>query len=262
METKVPVQTLETPTETTGFPSEGAGQIWEQFAFRRPPSPHLACEFCKNIPPSATPTAPSAPPFRPSSPPFVTSVCFSPPSPPIDAQEVLPPVDAGLQQQHQRRRSPSPSAAPPSEALQRRRPPIPLQRRCHGPGVRHGGRGRPRGHGPGAPRPWFGTARSLLCPRTSLLCSSILVCPWFRLEVKWFKWFCFAQFFFLGCTNVFRMLSAKCSVRHVQSPYVQCKMFRTNMFSTNQPLILYGNKYVTSGRTNILSNLQSWQLIS
>ena len=155
METRVFVQTLETPTETTGFPSEGAGQIWEQFAFRRPPSPHLACEFCKNIPPSATPTAPSAPPFRPSSPPFVTSVCFSPPSPPIDAQEVLPPppVDAGLQQQHQRRRSPSPSAAPPSEALQRRRPPIPLQRRCHGPGVRHGGRGRPRGHGPGAPRP-------------------------------------------------------------------------------------------------------------
>ena len=261
METRVFVQTLETPTETTGFPSEGAGQIWEQFAFRRPPSPHLACEFCKNIPPSATPTAPSAPPFRPSSPPFVTSVWFSPPSPPSMPRRSPPSMPAyssntsaaGLHL-HQRRRPPKPYSA---AALRFHYSAAAMdQASAMEDGAVREAMALAR------PRPWFGTARSLLCPRTSLLCSSILLCPWFRLEVKWFKWFCFAQFFFLGCTNVFRMLSAKCSVRHVQSPYVQCKMFRTNMFSTNQPLILYGNKYVTSGRTNILSNLQSWQLIS
>ncbi|KAG2643552.1 hypothetical protein PVAP13_2KG342600 [Panicum virgatum] len=110
METRVLVQTLETLTDTTASPSEGAGQIWEQFAYRHPPSPHLACEFCKKKNPSIRyPHGAVTPPFCPSSPPFVTSVCFSPPSPPIDAQEVPPPSMPALGI----RRPPTATPAPP-----------------------------------------------------------------------------------------------------------------------------------------------------
>jgi len=45
METKVPVETLETPTEATGSPSEGSGQSWGLFSSRRPhlPQPFPLC---------------------------------------------------------------------------------------------------------------------------------------------------------------------------------------------------------------------------
>ena len=45
METKGLVQTLETPTEATGSPSEGTGQICGTFSLRRPPSPHRCLVF-------------------------------------------------------------------------------------------------------------------------------------------------------------------------------------------------------------------------
>ena len=39
METRVPVETLETPTEATGSPSEGSGDRWEIFSSSRPHQP-------------------------------------------------------------------------------------------------------------------------------------------------------------------------------------------------------------------------------
>jgi len=144
METRVFVQTLETPTEAL----DRSGNNLHLGARPHPTWPaNFAKTSLHQLPPRRRQPLRSVRHPLHSSRPFASR----PRRPPSMPRRSSPPVDAGLQQQHKRRRSPS--AAPPSEALQRRRPPIPLQRRCHGPGVRHGGRGRPRGHGPGAPRP-------------------------------------------------------------------------------------------------------------
>ena len=51
METRVLVQTLETPTETTGSSSEGTGHIWQIFQLgTRPLNPTWTAIFAK--PPS------------------------------------------------------------------------------------------------------------------------------------------------------------------------------------------------------------------
>ena len=50
METRVLVQTLETPTQSTGSPSEGTDQIWGLFSFRRPPLTPPGLRFCQKKP--------------------------------------------------------------------------------------------------------------------------------------------------------------------------------------------------------------------
>ena len=65
METRILVQTLETPTETTGSPSEGTGQICGTFSLRRPPSPHRCLFFripLRSVPSRAGGASVSSPP--------------------------------------------------------------------------------------------------------------------------------------------------------------------------------------------------------
>ena len=65
METRIFVQTLETPTETTGSPSEGTGQICGTFSLRRPPSPHRCLFFripLRSVPSRAGGASVSSPP--------------------------------------------------------------------------------------------------------------------------------------------------------------------------------------------------------
>ena len=66
METRIFVQTLETPTETTGSPSEGTGQICGTFSLRRPPSPHRCLVFfaspLRSVPSRAGGASVSSPP--------------------------------------------------------------------------------------------------------------------------------------------------------------------------------------------------------
>ena len=52
METRVLVQTLETPTEATGSTSEGTNPICSTFASRRPPEPPPDLRFFHTPPPS------------------------------------------------------------------------------------------------------------------------------------------------------------------------------------------------------------------
>jgi len=66
METRILVQTLETPTKTTGSPSEGTGQICGTFSLRRPPSPHRCLFFfaspLRSVPSRAGGASVSSPP--------------------------------------------------------------------------------------------------------------------------------------------------------------------------------------------------------
>ena len=57
METRVLVQTLETPTEATGSSSEGTGQIWQIFQLGARPSIPPGLRFSQKTPPSVTPRA-------------------------------------------------------------------------------------------------------------------------------------------------------------------------------------------------------------
>ena len=52
METKPPVETLETSKEVTGSPSEGSGERWEIFSSSRPHQP-TGCLAVLQITPSA-----------------------------------------------------------------------------------------------------------------------------------------------------------------------------------------------------------------
>ena len=57
METRVLVQTLETPTEATGSSSEGTRQIWQIFQLGARPSIPPGLRFSQNPPPFVTPRA-------------------------------------------------------------------------------------------------------------------------------------------------------------------------------------------------------------
>ena len=107
METKVPVETLETPTEATGFPSEGSGQSWGLFSSRRPhlPQPFPLCyanppcvrnpRAVTSVPSPSVPSrgwllgaavrAPAAPPLRSSSSPSSLE-----PPPPASGRRLRP----------------------------------------------------------------------------------------------------------------------------------------------------------------------------
>ena len=161
METRILVQTLETPTETTGSPSEGTGQICGTFSLRRPPSPHRCLVFFSHPPPfrsvtrwwslrfvsprSETPAAwrqgeralirptalrrpPRAPPPSTASPLFRAGWPTAPPAPPAlppSGLRRLPRVAAGSTSAAslESQGSPPPSSQGHGAAQQCRRPP-------------------------------------------------------------------------------------------------------------------------------------------
>jgi len=66
METKPPVETMETATDTTGSRSEGTRQRWGNFSFSRPPLPTVPCAFRNPPLPllSSSVVTPETAPFR------------------------------------------------------------------------------------------------------------------------------------------------------------------------------------------------------
>ena len=144
------MQTLETPTEATGSPSEGTDQIWGLFSFRRPPLTPPGLRFCQK-----TPSVRSIPSR------LLPSVSLRP--------DRIAPIDRGPVSSSSVLLFPPdhllPLLPPASSHVYQRGPAASTRAAAHGAALRHGASGRPRRHGVGTYI--IGNRRQLQQPRCS-----------------------------------------------------------------------------------------------